>query len=245
VELEYEHAVALGKPHFAIVVDEDHQESRVRDQGYKVDERDNPDAYTRFRTLVTSKMSKFWKSDDDIRIAILQKLPEWTARPDLAGWIRSDDTIDPATMTELARLSSENAKLRDQLAEASALGTYSGLNWAEALDLLRQTPSSIDRGLRDEVCNTLGTDQDHIHLGHLLEYLYTSGPVEAKLVGQVVFSQFVPLRRMGFAENAPPGERLRTSADGQRFMNRLALQGDLQYRLSSLWSTKRKGAQAD
>jgi Domain of unknown function (DUF4062) len=49
VQLEYESAVLLGKPTFAVVIDEGHLEERVKQEGSSVLERENPQLLEQFK----------------------------------------------------------------------------------------------------------------------------------------------------------------------------------------------------
>jgi hypothetical protein len=136
VEMEYEYAIERKKPFFAVVVSDKHHEERLREFGSKVDERENPEKYKRFRAAVTKWHCKFWDDKKDIQNVIFQKLPEWGQREDLIGWVRGDEAANPETANELARLSAENHELR---ARASTSGdAFTGLSLDDLVRLLRE-----------------------------------------------------------------------------------------------------------
>src|SRR4051794_5954612 len=58
-ELEYDLAVASGKPYFAVVITDDELESRVEKHGAKISEQDHPDKLAAFRSKVLAKISSF------------------------------------------------------------------------------------------------------------------------------------------------------------------------------------------
>jgi len=88
VQLEYEHAIAAHKPLFAVVIDPDALERKVRTQGSSVIEQDHAQQFKEFRNSVLRRVVRFWSDPRDIKIAILQKLPEYARREDLIGWVR-------------------------------------------------------------------------------------------------------------------------------------------------------------
>lgn len=134
VELEYEYALNRNKPFFALVISEGHHEERVKDLGFKVDERDRRQEYSMFKSVVGQKLRRLWNDKKDIQAAIFQKLPEWAQRTDLIGWVRGDEATSPEAMNELARLSSENRELREQL--KSSLETFGGLDLQTLVQIL-------------------------------------------------------------------------------------------------------------
>jgi hypothetical protein len=72
VQLEYEYAVEKKKPFFALVVSDTHHDERMRKFGAKVDERENPELYKKFRRTVTERLCRFWNDQKDIESAIFQ-----------------------------------------------------------------------------------------------------------------------------------------------------------------------------
>jgi len=129
VQLEYEYAVSVKKPHFALVVHPSAHEARVKQHGLSMDERQHPERFKAFKTTVTEKLCRFWNDHKDVKAAIFQKLPEWSQRSDLIGWVRGNESIPPEMVKELAILSQENRQLREQ---ASAVERpYDGLTFDE------------------------------------------------------------------------------------------------------------------
>lgn len=115
MHLEYEYALDKRKPFFSLVIQDKHLEERMKEKGLSVDERGNPEKYKQFRGEVTLKHCGFWNDKKDIRAAIFQKVPEWTQREDLTGWIRAEDAMSAESINELASLSMENRELREKI----------------------------------------------------------------------------------------------------------------------------------
>lgn len=91
IQLEYEHALNMGKPLFACVIDEAALDNRVREYGASVMERENPQQLREFRNLVLSKISKKWVDHRDIKSIILETLLHlpMSKHDKLVGWVRA------------------------------------------------------------------------------------------------------------------------------------------------------------
>ena len=158
IQLEYEHALKKGKPFFALVIREDAFRLKVQEQGIDVvDERGNPEKYKKFLKTVTSKHCDFWNDCKDIQLSIMHKLPEWSEREDLVGWVRGNEAVDPQVANEIARLSRENSDLRATVSARQEL--FNGLDFDGLLSLLRQDKLDFGRlfpiGRRDQDFHTV------------------------------------------------------------------------------------------
>ncbi|MDJ0579713.1 DUF4062 domain-containing protein [Crocosphaera sp.] len=115
--LEYEYALEKSIPVFSCVLR--NPDKRAMDKGdiNKYLERDNPSQYTIFRTLVISKLVRFWENSEQIKTSIILTLNEFEKRSDLRGWVRSCQQIKlNSIVEEEAKLKKRNEQL-DQLAE--------------------------------------------------------------------------------------------------------------------------------
>jgi hypothetical protein len=154
-QLEYELALELRKPYFALVMSDEALEERAKHRGLRaVDERDNQAQYKAFKAQVCQKLCAFFHDAKDVRATIFQKLPEWSQREDLAGWIRGTEAASPQTANEIARLSQENAVLREQLVQRQHASEvpderlYGGLTFRElSTFLFRKCGASVFRVL--------------------------------------------------------------------------------------------------
>ena len=141
-QLEYEYAVDKGKPLFACLVTEAAQEKRVKEFGTDVMETENPQKLKEFRSLVRTRMIREWEDFKDIKIAVGETLAAFSRRDDLIGWVRpSQEANMPALADEIARLSKENAELRNQLEKSGSEDTIHGLGFSQLKEILK------DRGL--------------------------------------------------------------------------------------------------
>jgi hypothetical protein len=145
IQLEYEYAAEQGKPLFAIVIERDYLEEKVKKFGTNVIEAEFPQKLKEFRTLVLSKMVRFWRDPRDIKLAILETIAELSRRSELIGWIPGDEAINAGALAEeIARLTKENAALREQVTKLSAASVrYNGLTFEEMYKLLAQAKINI------------------------------------------------------------------------------------------------------
>lgn len=145
IHLEYEYAVEQNKPFFAVVIEEDHLEAKIKSAGSLVIERDNPQKLKEFKAQVLSKLVKFWRDPRDIKLAIMETMAEFSRRDDLVGWIPGNEAVNTGpAMEEIARLAKENAELRLQLSTgASDPRSYTGLTFDQMYRSLNGEKSSI------------------------------------------------------------------------------------------------------
>lgn len=115
--LEYEYALEIDKPHFAVVISDEGETFKVDNQGKGVLERDHSEKYNLFKKQVTeSKLVHFWDDLNGIELAIHKSLANFSKREELIGWVRGDQDIDSGALAEeMARLGKENADLRDEI----------------------------------------------------------------------------------------------------------------------------------
>jgi regulator of replication initiation timing len=114
-ELEYDFAISSGKPFFSIVISEEGLEAKVKELGTAAIEKDNPNKLKDFREKALSKISTFFTDNKDVKLAVLESLPQIQSEYNLQGWIRYEATQDVQSLVEeLANLHKENAKLRSE-----------------------------------------------------------------------------------------------------------------------------------
>src|ERR1051325_1859628 len=68
VHLEYEYAVERAQPLFAVVIDADYIEDRVRQMGTAAVETEHAQSLRDFRALVQTRMVRFWRDPRDIKL---------------------------------------------------------------------------------------------------------------------------------------------------------------------------------
>ncbi|MEH6450388.1 MAG: DUF4062 domain-containing protein [Oleispira sp.] len=111
-ELEYDYAVELEKPLFAIVIDENTLEARVKEFGTKRIELENPKLLSAFRSKVLSNISSFFNDEKDIKLCVYESLSDFTSNRDLKGWVSADEIVNSQSLLdEITRLSHENERL--------------------------------------------------------------------------------------------------------------------------------------
>jgi nucleoside 2-deoxyribosyltransferase len=138
--IEYEYAINQSKPLFACVVNDSAIDERLKQKGRNVIEQNNPQKLKEFREFVCAKMVRFWSEPKDIKLCILETLPEFAQREDLRGWTRPVEQVNAVALAdEIARLSKENADLKEKLG-SSTEETYAGLSFSE----MKRVLESID-----------------------------------------------------------------------------------------------------
>src|ERR1039457_5941256 len=97
---------------------------------------EHPQKLKEFRAHVLTRLVKFWSDPRDIKLAVIETLSEFNRRPELLGWVPGDEAAKTtALVDEIARLITENSKLRE-VAQTGSAATYQGLTFDEMLHLL-------------------------------------------------------------------------------------------------------------
>lgn len=120
-QLEYEFALNLGKPLFAVVIENNALEQKTRNEGTKVIEQNNYKEFQLFKEFVLSKTVRFWGDVKDIKLYIHETLNQFSKRENLIGWIPGDQGVNGVELAEeIPRLSKENDRLRNRVSELEA-----------------------------------------------------------------------------------------------------------------------------
>ncbi|MFN7766329.1 MAG: DUF4062 domain-containing protein [Planctomycetaceae bacterium] len=146
IELEYDYALKHKKPLFAAVISGEYLEAKVKAEGSAFIETVHGVQLKAFRETVTTKICRFFKDVNELKLIVFESLSKFERNEGLSGWIRGTDVIDPkATLEELSRLQAENTSLRTQVQDfkaflrtASATGQQTAVSSlsAEAMELL-------------------------------------------------------------------------------------------------------------
>lgn len=244
IQLEYEYAFEKNKPLFAIVIDEEHLEEKLKQHGSKVIETDHPDKLKSFRATVLTKLVKFWRDTKDIKLAILETLSEFSNRTDLIGWIPGNEAINSGAIAEeIARLAKENTDLQLQIKNfSSSPPRYNGLTFEELCEFLGSNRINIDDYKEEhidlvaftkikEFANSLGEEEST-----LLHYIWVlSRVIDGRLVSDDFFDRHrrenFKLYELGLYQNNPQfGDPTPFFSDGGkqfllRFRRELKLRG--------------------
>jgi D-ribose pyranose/furanose isomerase RbsD len=140
-QLEYEYALEKKKPLFAVVIKPEALEVKVRAHGSEMIEKENPKLLREFQDSIQKNLVKFWTDKKDIKLAIHETISDFIYRKELTGWIRGDKSIDAGLLAEeIARLTKENAELREKLVSIDLSATqsrYASLTFDELKTLLK------------------------------------------------------------------------------------------------------------
>jgi hypothetical protein len=97
--LEYEYALQLHKPIFAVVLSDSllHKKASLN-TSIEYFEMNNITQYKAFKKLVLSKMSRFINETKDIGIAVLSSLYDFLKNPKISGWVREVSVNNPVNI---------------------------------------------------------------------------------------------------------------------------------------------------
>lgn len=114
-ELEYDYAVSLNKPFFALVLNESAIDSKTKEFNMESLSNEDTEKYLKFRKKILSKISKLVDDSKDIKIGVLESIKDISNR-NLHGWVRSDQLPDVSPLlNQLKLISSENSILKEKL----------------------------------------------------------------------------------------------------------------------------------
>ncbi|MEC6830178.1 DUF4062 domain-containing protein [Photobacterium toruni] len=148
-ELEYNYALSIGKPLFAVVIEDLALESKVRIHGTSVLETERPAELKMFREKVLNNMSAFFEDLKDIRLAVMESLPEIAASRELSGWISGNEVPDTKGLVdeisklnaEIADLVKENSQLSKKLSQNTKLSLTE--EFEDLINILKNTEIKI------------------------------------------------------------------------------------------------------
>lgn len=144
-ELEYNYAVEQGKPLFSVVITEPSLESKIKLYGTTFLEKENPQALKLFRTKVLSNISSFFDDEKDIRLSVHESLSDFSSSRELKGWVQADEIVDTKPLfEEIKKLSEENQRLKDSLAEQEKKAASNKSSQNESFQEISKILTSID-----------------------------------------------------------------------------------------------------
>ena len=156
-ELEYKYAIKLKKPFFAVVLNDEMMEQKVKKDGQKVLELDNQDSYKKFKKLVLSKICKLCSNTNDIKLAVLESIIDIQNHNKLLGWIKGDEIPDSTSLIkeiDFLRKERDQYKLKFEKAEViqnktknNFIGEYS---FEEIYNILEKTELILNMEKDDE-----------------------------------------------------------------------------------------------
>ncbi|QFQ28501.1 DUF4062 domain-containing protein [Bacillus thuringiensis] len=113
---EYDYAEEVGIPRFAVVIDKEALDVKIKKIGGDAIEIENARKYEEFKKQVLSKTSEFFSDLKDIKLTIHRKLAELGSNDELAGWVSAKDIRTNETLiNEISRLMQENSELKGKV----------------------------------------------------------------------------------------------------------------------------------
>lgn len=117
-QLEYEYALSINIPVFAVILSEDFLNNKTQKDGTAI-EHQNKYLYDEFKNLVMKKMIKSVDDCKDIKLAIFESISELKEENDFEGWTRGISNSTYTNLTEQnASLIKENNELKEQLKQS-------------------------------------------------------------------------------------------------------------------------------
>lgn len=146
-ELEYDYAVQIGKPLFAVVIKDNALEEKVKLIGSSVLEKERQSELKLFREKVLSKMSSFFEDDKDIKLAVMESLSDISSSRDLSGWISGNEVPDiKGLIDEINKLNTEIKELKNEnelLQKKSNSNPSTEKEFEELISLLKKIEISV------------------------------------------------------------------------------------------------------
>lgn len=137
-EREFDYAAQLGKPILGFVLDPEAEWKSSLGE----DDEGKRERLRRFRDKVQTRVVKFWRNADDLHGNFAIAINAAINTSPQEGWVRASEAASAKVTEELARLSAENERLREQLSlvdsEASELSRQD-----RVIELVKSVPSHI------------------------------------------------------------------------------------------------------
>ncbi|MGI2115486.1 DUF4062 domain-containing protein [Shewanella frigidimarina] len=154
-ELEYDYALEIGKPLFAVVIDDEALENKVKEHGTSVIEKDRPAELKLFKEKVLTNMSSFFEDMKDIRLCVMESLPEIASTRELAGWISGNEIPDTKGLVdEIAKLNNEVRELtKENLILTKKVGQHAKITNSSEFDELKTILDSVEIKIPPKVVN--------------------------------------------------------------------------------------------
>jgi hypothetical protein len=154
-ELEYDYALEIGKPLFAVVIADEALENKAKEHGTLVIEKERPSELKLFKEKVLTNISSFFEDMKDIRLCVMESLPEIASTRDLEGWISGNEISDTKGLVdEIAKLNAEVRELtKGNSVLAKKVGRHAKITSSSELDELKTILDSIEIKISPKVVN--------------------------------------------------------------------------------------------
>lgn len=109
-EKEHDYAVEKGVPIIAFIIDDSAPwpKERIELDNKKIE------SLKRFKNKLKRRSVGFWSARDELGGKISRALIKLMTTSPRPGWVRTTETVGPEVVSEMSRLSSENARLADE-----------------------------------------------------------------------------------------------------------------------------------
>lgn len=217
-ELEYDYAVSRGKPTFAVVIADSALEARAKAKAGSI-ETTNQKKLTEFRAKVLTNISSFFSDPKDIKLCVHESLSDYSASPDLKGWLAAEEVPDTKSLQdEIKQLREENASLTTKFQKLERAASHQSKKHsdadAELVDVLRAIEITVpgklagqDKERKMDLFTLVYNNRDTLISG-------VTNAMNASEAESFFFYKIVPkLQAYGLAENQKePGYKFRRAS---------------------------------
>lgn len=168
IELEYDYAIEKNIPVFAVVINEESIDSKLKQFGRSAIEQERPRELQLFREKILSRICSFFTHPADVKLAVHETLADFVARHSFSGWVRAEDVASVATLVnELSRATQRVRELESEVMELQS----------RLSDVYRKVGVPTEEELEDLAALLATTNVKHIREGEewsfsLLEWLF-------------------------------------------------------------------------
>lgn len=170
--LEYEYAITKGIPVFAVVLNDEAIQIKVKSLGTQAIETVNGSKYKEFKEeSVLKRISRFVSEVKDIKLAVLETVSEFQRRYQFTGWVSGKDIPNTEQLyKDIARLTAENEKLKQGMHKIKSKQELSinGLPFSHISDFLSKKtvtlPAKPFNKDEDETLNLLDIFKSYGHV---------------------------------------------------------------------------------
>lgn len=110
-QMEFEYALGSGKPIISFL----HKHPENIPSGKSEQDSSKKEKLIAFKEMVKKKLVKFWETPQELGSVVSRSMVRLIKDYPSEGWIKSSDSVDEASLQEIARLQKENAALKAQL----------------------------------------------------------------------------------------------------------------------------------
>lgn len=161
-EMEYNYALELNKPLFAVVASESYLDEKVKEKGKDILELKHRKEYDDFKENVLSRISRIFNDRNEIKLATLESLLDIQNRFKLNGWVKSTEIPDVSELINQVQELGEQNRMKDEklkVLESGQINKIGEFTFEEICTALKSyeiiVPANISQTKEDRKTNVL------------------------------------------------------------------------------------------